>query len=373
VTLLVASWLQESMQSSLLLTMRSWDGPSVVVLATESTDEPEFLVDFLVAIPSTVDVVLVYLSPCFSKITNSKKLLPENMLLNIALDMSSTSTVCLSPAGVVFTNNSTYLIRTQLGNLSSSNIRPATPSASYSLANPQSYHLSSTSISSLDISPPPVIIIPLLAPFSSKQEIKDETERDLITTPTIVSRAALGKCGADQPKRLLQRHSNLSLIKFENMIPRKSLLFPIVFDRSKSTHGSTFIRLPEELNGQGCYGSISLAVLIGSGYIAKRATASVGARLLVPYAKNMNDKADNGVWSLSSKGCGCVSVLDSSVETNPQKSQRPNDITKFIRIFRRYFNRATTLRSTGIHGVHSLEPFATRFDKEQFELGLLNT
>eukprot|EP01041_Mallomonas_annulata_P003766 gene3766-7476_t len=98
-----------------------------------------------------------------------------------------------------------------------------------------------------------------------------------------------------------------------------SVFLPVAFDRNKSQHGKSFVKFPEEISGPGCFGSLSLGVLQGMGYDLK--------------------------WK---KG-----------------------ISKLLNVMRRYFSRATELRQTGTLSLYAKEPFATRFDKEQFDLGLL--
>ena len=43
-------------------------------------------------------------------------------------------------------------------------------------------------------------------------------------------------------------------------------MLPVAFNVSAGPHGRGFVRLPEEANGEGCFGSLLLRVLAGSGF-----------------------------------------------------------------------------------------------------------
>ena len=46
-------------------------------------------------------------------------------------------------------------------------------------------------------------------------------------------------------------------------------MYPVMFNTSASVHGSHFVRLPEEMNGPGCFGSVILRVLAGAGHVLR--------------------------------------------------------------------------------------------------------
>jgi len=367
ITLLVTDWAYEGVHAAVLATLSSWTGPAVLVLAAYagSGSVSQYVDSFIDKLPSSVDVILVHLSSCYPM--GERPNLPDNMLLNMAMDIANTDIVCIASRGFVFSS---------IAHLDTSR---------------QLQELSSRGVGS------PAVVFPMFK-FTGGESGGEPSG----------SRTALGRCGMQQPLALLEDvgkrlrldssedSPTLRIASFGDLLVRYALMSPVAFNRSQCAHGSSFVRLPEELNGHGCYGATALAVLLGSGYTLHWARdSSVGTSppqsqppqqsIKDPErnqttAMDKNQQAQRGRWN----HCGCVSVQrprnpardrgsrGRSADTKKRGSVSDDPVVKFFRVFARYYARATLFRQTGILGIHSKEPFSTRFDKEQFDLGLYN-
>lgn len=56
------------------------------------------------------------------------------------------------------------------------------------------------------------------------------------------------------------------------LLKEQTLMLPMAYNTAAGPHGRGFIRFPEELNGPGCFGTVLLRILNGSGYSLKWAS-----------------------------------------------------------------------------------------------------
>ena len=127
----------------------------------------------------------------------------------------------------------------------------------------------------------------------------------------------------------------------------------VVFDRRASVHGDSFVRLPEEWSGEGCYGSAVVRILAGSGYTVRWA----GFHALVE-ASTSTSSSSMGSSASGSETCGCSHVPTPTAEAEEG----------FLASFLGYYARAVELRVRGVEDVYAREAFAGRFEREQREL-----
>ena len=123
----------------------------------------------------------------------------------------------------------------------------------------------------------------------------------------------------------------------------------VVFDRRASVHGDGFVRLPEEWNGEGCYGSAVVRILAGSGYTVRWA----GFHAFVEASTSTMGSSVSG-----SEACGCSHIPTPAAEAEEG----------FLASFLGYYARAVELRVRGVEDVYAREAFAGRFEREQREL-----
>lgn len=358
ITLITAAWAQEFYSKSLDAMLDSWTaGPKIVVLARMDAE-----LDIQVTSHrQDVTVIEVDMDSCAEKmnlISPEAPVLPDNVLFNVGLDASPTDLVCISPGGLIFESNP--------------------------LAKAGFSHMSS-SMSSPDAKAP-AFVIPVFSPRSTLTErealeledlesieiTENSSEEDRLnailfpqnSTDPVPYPPPGSFCGLHQSKKLFLSYQAEMKLKEEiegQMMPfeqrkvvfnaleflkEKTLMLPIVFSLSASPHGRGFVRLPEEMNGPGCFGSALLRIMAGAGYTLEWAP-------VVALEAEVEGAAEAHA---SQSSCGCIHGSD------------PNVLRGMASRMNSFYLRAVELRSTGISALHTSRPFGENFEEEQRHL-----
>lgn len=87
-------------------------------------------------------------------------------------------------------------------------------------------------------------------------------------------------------------------------------MLPIAYNTAAGPHGKAFIRLPEELNGPGCFGTVIFRILNGSGYSLKWASFEPKLNFDIKNEYEYDKKLKNNfLMDL----CGCAHVQDPNI------------------------------------------------------------
>jgi hypothetical protein len=386
VTLITVGWAHEFVSGALQSTVTSWEGPVLVVLARSDSERPgetrgdnqprgevnrkedpsagftgvsnedvaraaaELSVDR--AAGASLTVLVTDIGACKSHIfstgtgTSSSAPLPDNALFNLGMDAAATDIVCLCPRGASFRR----LRGTDGGDgAAGKDVRDQLHLAQ-SLADSQ---VSARGRAPLDLLPVALVVPAYSITSTSARESHPP------------SSPHQGTCGAQQSQRLRQDYYRRSFalqgsarpdqvftpLDFDALeLTRRHTVMPaVVFDRRASVHGDSFVRLPEEWSGEGCYGSAVVRILAGSGYTVRWA----GFHTFVEASSSTVDSSAGG-----SETCGCSHIPTPTAEAEEG----------FLASFLGYYARAVELRVRGVEDVYAREAFAGRFEREQREL-----
>jgi len=339
ITLITVAWASDFYSKLLDRTLDSWPGPKIVVL---SYDDAEVNVN-IKPHRSDVTIIEVDISKCSSK--NSKILL-DNTLFNIGLDASPTDLVVLSPGGLVFAHSSAKLYNE---------------------------YKKATKASSAPVS----FVIPVFSETKSltkeqKQsllELQEENEQQglpKVVEEHLVPYPPLGsKCASQQSEHLyldpvtaiqMSRdpegkidYSNIKMsvkIRALDLIKSNTMMVPVLFNVSAGVHGKGFVRLPEELSGVGCFGSMIVRILAGSGF-------------KVLWAPTLATESEKDGPNIGHASGDCICAFGES---------DPNVLLTAASKFNQFFWRAVELRKYGLNSVTAANRFSEKFEKEQEKL-----
>ena len=139
-------------------------------------------------------------------------------------------------------------------------------------------------------------------------------------------------------------------LRSESVLDKGILPLPLIFNRTQSVHGGEFVRFPEEMNGKGCYGAVYMQSLTGAGYSLhwpKKYQESSSDTDHYPIVGTMSSEEKR-------PHCSCK-----------QSKQNADAVMNFLRIMRKYYERAQELRERGISDVYTKEKFGTNFEEDQ--------
>lgn len=335
ITLITVAWANEFYSKKLDDMLNSWQGPKIIVLSYINDVDLKIM-------PHRKDVTIIEVD--FSKCSSKGTRLADNTLFNIGLDASPTELVLLSPAGFKFAKSinkiyNEYKVATKSSNAPISFVIPVfTEKKSLTREERQS-----------------------LLELEEMNEQRIKTDEQLIPYPPPGS-----KCGSQQSEHLFvdistaikesrskegdidykNAQQSIKIVAFD-LIKSNSMMLPVMFNVSAGLHGKGFVRLPEELSGIGCFGSMIVRILAGSGFKVLWAPT---------YATESERNGPNEVHA-SSDDCGCIFG-----ESNH------NAVLSAASRFNQYFWRAVELRKYGLSSVAASKRFGSKFEKEQEKL-----
>ena len=368
VTMVSAAWQSEFYDGYLDDMLNAWIGPKIIVLGAIGTKDLKPLSR------NDVTVLEVDLAPCLLQGDHTKSdfVLPDATLLNIGLDASGTDLVAVFPKGFVPQRH----IDAHVGNLAALSIRKQ-------MANAQGLERSRKSAYPVALLLPSYVIghksngdQEIRRHLEVKESLDSEVIRDLedkiVTYPSAMKETA--QCGNDQSKRLVVDYFKRSheIIKYgisygdeevarifkdvefnakEFLMPR-TVPLPFVFNQSAGTHGAGFVRFPEELGGQGCFGSSIFRILVGSGFHLHWAGSHAFATTLA-VAGSTNPTLSN--LDSKSEACSCAH----------SDLSKPEKLLNFAIMLNKYFHRVVELRANALGGLFADEGFGKHQQEEQ--------
>jgi len=379
VTMISVGWESEFYDGSFNEMLDAWAGPKLLVLGYHG------ILDEKNAPRTDVTVILVDLTACLQNAHANKILtLPDATLLNIGLDAAGTDLVAVFPKGIV----PQQPMDAKQGNPAAAPIR-------------KQLMLAQRVQDMSKVMLPVALILPTFV-FGGKQRGEQEIRRrlkeeghnrdaslrsnllreieDTLTAyPNQSGHGHIdeGQCGFAQSQKLKTDYfkSSYEIIKHGNALGEEAagrifrdmefnakdfsaphtLSLPFVFNQTAGAHGGGFVRFPEELSGPGCFGSIILRVLAGSGFHLRWAGAQAFASSQATAGTKPSGLSD---YSAASNICACAHGDYSHAEA----------MLQFATMLNKFYHRAVELRATGIGELYSNMVFGEYQEEEQQKL-----
>lgn len=331
ITLITVATTQEFYSKLLDNTLNSWPGPKILVLSHHDA-----IIDLNVK-PHRNDVTIIEvdISKCGSK---DPKILLDNTLFNIGLDASPTDLVLLAPGGLIFAGSTKKLFNEYIRASKSSSVPVSFVIPTYTetraLTTEQRQSLMELEESGQKSSSAIEEHLVQYPPPGSKCSSQQSENLYLDASRAIqMSRAPEGKI--DYAESIMSVK-----IRALDLIKSNTMMVPVLFNVSAGLHGKGFVRLPEELSGIGCFGSMIVRILAGSGFKV----------LWSPTFATVK-----GGWA--SGDCSCAFG-----------GSDPNTLLTAASKFNQFFWRAVELRKYGLSSVAATKRFGENFEKEQMKL-----
>jgi hypothetical protein len=108
-------------------------------------------------------------------------------------------------------------------------------------------------------------------------------------------------------------------IESSELLKEQTLMLPVAYNTAAGPHGRGFVRFPEELNGPGCFGTVFLWILNGSGYSLKWASFQTEFNFDINSEPNYSSFNGYDKTRLRSEKhdqmdiCGCAHVQDPNI------------------------------------------------------------